>query len=268
VRDSVRDSVWASVEASVRASVRDSVWDSVRDSVSASVWTSVWDSVRDSVRDSVEYTPSAYYGNISDYGWVAFYNYFERVGIVDHANFREFSKLTETGIYDSIQLEGLCIICENPLYIHRDEQNRMHCLTGPAIEWADTYGVYAIHGVRFPDKDMFEKIAGGQMTFAEVMALENIEQRMIALKLLGAEKLLDTTDAKLINKSFAGNELYLIKDIFPEPAYFLKYKCPSTDRVYVSGVDPQVGIEADADKAMGWKFGLNVDEYRSIEAQS
>lgn len=91
---------------------------------------------------------------------------------------------------------------------------------------------------------------------------------MIALKLMEPEKLLKDSGAKLLEKSHTGNELYLLKDIFPEPAYFLKYSCPSTGRVYISGVPPEVGIDGKADAAMAWKFSIKVDEYLNLEAQS
>ena len=77
---------------------------------------------------------------------------------------------------------------------------------------------------------------------------------MAALKFVGLEKLLKTKDAKRLNKSKRGNELYLIKNVFSSDAYYLKYTCPSTGRVYVSGIDPEVGKKKDADLAMAWKF--------------
>lgn len=73
----------------------------------------------------------------------------------------------------------------------------------------------------------------------DILRLDNIEQRMAALRIFGAEKLIEEAGAKLVNKSSRGNELYLIpkeRKLFDEDAYFLKYQCVSTGRIYVSGV--------------------------------
>jgi len=57
-------------------------------------------------------------------------------------------------------------------------------------------------------------------------------------------------------------ELHRIDNVFSQPAYFLKYSCPSTGRIYVSGIDPQVGKLNDVASALAWKFGLNKNEYK------
>lgn len=73
----------------------------------------------------------------------------------------------------------------------------------------------------------------------DILRLDNIEQRMAALRIFGADKLIQEAGATLVDKSSRGNELYLIpasKKLFSEDAYFLKYSCVSTGRIYVSGV--------------------------------
>ena len=91
---------------------------------------------------------------------------------------------------------------------------------------------------------------------------------MAALKVVGVEKMLKTKNAVLLEKSERKNELYKINDVFEDTAYYLKYSCPSTGRVYVSGVDPEVGFKSDADLAMSWKFGITKEEYLKLEVES
>ena len=101
------------------------------------------------------------------------------------------------------------------------------------------------------------------------MRIENIEQRMIALKYIEPAKLLKESKAKLINKSKRGNELYLIKDIFSTDAYFLKYRCPSTSRLYISGIDPEIAKkDMKADSAMAWKFSFTNELYDKLDVES
>lgn len=76
-------------------------------------------------------------------------------------------------------------------------------------------------------------------TVKDILAIKNIEQRMAALRLFGADKLIEETQATRVSKTKRGNELYLIprsKGFFDEDAYFLKYACVSTGRIYVSGI--------------------------------
>jgi hypothetical protein len=80
-------------------------------------------------------------------------------------------------------------------------------------------------------------------TVKELLAIENIEQRMAAMRIFGPEKLIQEAGAVLLDKSKKGNELFMIpkeRKLFDEDAYFLKYQCPSTGRIYVSGVPPEL----------------------------
>ena len=162
-----------------------------------------------------------------------------------------------------IQLDGACIVSEMPTEIHRDNRGRLHNVEGPAIKFGDGYEMYSLLGVRL-DKEIHAKICSGSMCIKDIFAIENIEQRMVALKMRGAEKILEESKAQLLDSSARGNQLYILKEVFSVPAYFLKYKDPSTDRVYVSGIDPEIGINANADKAMAWKFNLNAEEYSQL----
>jgi len=251
---------WASVGDSVMASVGASVWDSIGASVWASVgdsvWDSVWASVRDSVGASVWDSVGAYYdANINSY--YGFFNeYFEKNKIV------WLLKLSEntTGYYF---YKNECWIVDKPKTLDLDEQGRLHSVKGKAIEWKDGYGFYFIHGVRFDEK-LWKKVIKKGVHSKTVMSIENMEQRMAVLKLHGVEKIIK--GAELLDKSNRGNELYLVKGVFSQDALFLKYSCPSTGRVYISGVDPS--LPHDADTCMAWKFNISKEDYLKLEVES
>lgn len=219
------------MRASVRASVRDSVWDSV------------WDSVR------------AYYDadGLSFYGF--FSEYFEPNKIV------WLQKLSES-VCGCAFYEKECWLVEKPKTLERNEQGRLHSTTGKAIEWRDGYVFYFLHGVEFDEK-LWKKVVD-KPHIKTILTIENMEQRMAALRVVGVEKIIKA--GKLLDKSARGNELYLIENVFDEPALYLKYKCPSTSRVYVSGVDPS--LERKADVAMAWKFNLTPEEYEKLEVEA
>lgn len=44
------------------------------------------------------------------------------------------------------------IACERPSLIRRDDAGRLHCESGPAIQWPDGWGLYSWHGVTVPSE--------------------------------------------------------------------------------------------------------------------
>ena len=110
------------------------------------------------------------------------------------------------------------------------------------------------------------------------MALENMEQRMAALKLYDKEKLFKEINAKLIDTHIKDTmthggiktmeyKLFEVKDVFPQVEYFVNYTCPSTGRFYSSCVDWSALEEQTAEGAMSWKQGRSIEEYRLIEVE-
>jgi hypothetical protein len=281
VGDSVRDSVWDSVSDSVRDSVgdsvRDSVWDSVWDSVSDSVRDSVGDSVRDSVWDSVwdsklEFTDHCF-GSGYDSGWLAFYDYFTKIGILHNSEFEIYRGLMRK-VWAIDFYECACIVCRKPRKVLK-KNGRLHALGEPAVQWADGSGNWFIDGVSF-DTPFFSQeygklpmaITNKTISAKQVLQLTNIEQRQVALKYLGPEKLIAELDAKLIDESTRGNRLYAISGISLDSTRvmkLLKYKDPSTERVYVSCVPDEM---QKADEAMAWKFWLTEAQYKILEVEA
>lgn len=119
--------------------------------------------------------------------------------------------------------------------------------------------------------EIWVRIAKDELKFSEILAIRDIEQRMTALKRYGVEKMLHDAKAQMVNKSKRGNELYKIPEstkIFSQDAYYLKYSDPSTGRIYISGVPPQMGITGDADTCMAWKHGLSTEAYKILNNEA
>ena len=297
VRDSVGDSVWASVGASVRDSVRDSVgasvgdsvWASVgasvRDSVGASVgdsvWASVGASVRDSVRDSVGasvrasvrdsvlniFNSYSSYIDLSNYGWVSFYDFFEKINIVDDFNFKQYKKILKSGVFNAYEFENYVFAIQPPIYVERNSQGRLHSTSTAAVKFRDGSSYYFINGRPIPEwvvekkdsiiKDQFlqEKNSDIKGAIYEVLGSEGI------INLLGAE----ITDSKTIhhaNGDVETVELLKTKDTFPEldddPLAWVKMTCPSTGTNYLIGVEPQYN---DAIEAIASLSPFTKEEY-------
>jgi hypothetical protein len=268
VGDSVRASVRASVRDSVWASVRDSVWDSVRDSVWDSVRDSVWDSVRDSVRDSkLEYFYPAWRDLLSDSYWVAFYDYFTRIGIINHSNFNKYLAYMKAGAFYSIFLEGFAIVCERPEYISRDSEGRLHAENKPAVLWKDGYAQYFWHGVSVSQK-LIE--TPEQITKEDLQNETNAERRRAMMEKLG-EKFYELLDVQEASRDFVGVGPYVqeavlyrtkVKDtVANEHIQYVQVKCHSTGRKYMLCVPPDI---TDPLTAVAWTFSKKPEEYAPL----
>lgn len=199
----------------------------------------------------------ASFGRIDDFGWTSFYDYWERCGVdLNCPHWENWKRFVRSGLFSSIQLVGVAIICSMPLYLKRSKSGpELHSEDGPAIEWADGYKLYRLWGVHFGE-DLYCSIVGKTISQADVFKIENQEQRYAALRFLGAEYVLTTTNSKLIDSSSKDDELYEVTGIIDEIIYCVKYKCPSTARVYVDFVSPDVGEKRDVTLAMASKGRL------------
>ena len=254
---------------SVRASVRASVWDSVRASVQDSVRASVWDSVVDSVVDSVKnifYSYSSYI-DLSNYGWISFYNFFEKINILDNFRFKQYKKLIRSGVFNAYEFENIVFAIQPPIYVERNSQGRLHSTSTAAVKFRDGSSYCFINGRSVPNwiienkesitKDRFLQETNSDIKGAmyEVLGTEGI------VNLLGAE-ITDTKTIHHVNGDVETVELLKTKDTFPEldgqPLTWVKMICPSTGTTYLQGVEPQY---TDAIEAIASLSPFTKEEY-------
>jgi len=279
--NSMHDSLCKSIKNSVHDSIWNSVTNSVRNPVNRSVSIHVYDSVKLLVRNFFRSFRLAFIddsvGVANWAGMLSFYDYFGRIGIMnDDENFNIFRDMIRAGMWTSCHYEHRVLVCRLPTKVSKDEQGRLHSTTGPAVQWRDGSGQYFLHGVNFrqnlddcmSEPELWRKIVSSKdLSLNEILRIPNMEQRHVALKLHGAEKLLQEVgaQAQLIDKSKRGNELYKIElIIWGRTLKLLKYKDPSTERIYVSFVRYEC---EKADEAMAWKFQLSEEEYRLLKVE-
>ena len=204
---------------------------------------------------------------ICDYDWLAFHDFFQRIGVDYGEHTEAFNKYIESakcGIYESYLFDTHAFIVRNPMFVHRDHEGRLHSIDSPAVEWVDGLKIYALDGIIFDGEEqkVWEKLRDGTLQVDEALLLENTEHRMIALKYSDVASVLEER-AELLDESKKGYKLFLYKD-FPEigDAYFLRYSCPGTGKHYAKCIDPKVGELKNADTAAmsAWN-GLTEDLY-------
>lgn len=210
-----------------------------------------------------EFYPFSNYGNVSDYGWCAFGDFFQRIGIKLTDKFDKCVKLLNSGVYEMLQFEHVCIVSKMPIKILRDSNGRLHSTNSTAIEWSDGTGYHFIHGRSMP-KRIFE---GFTKTDFINESDEDVKAGMYEIiESAGEGSMLQFLDATLIdsrsfvhaNGDIEEMELYNTKELFAEeedlngvsPARlaWLKMICPSTGQKYLIPSDGSFTNCVDAAK--------------------
>jgi hypothetical protein len=146
-----------------------------------------------------------------------------------------------------IQLNGFCIVSNMPSKILRNESNRLHNPSGPAIEFRDGYKQYFINGRAIP-AEVFDKAK--TLTKKQFLDESNSDFKGAWYEILGQKKMMDLLGAKevdtkqIVHKNGDIETVTLLKtsDRFPEidnqPFAWIKMVCPSTGTQYLQGVEP------------------------------
>lgn len=207
--------------------------------------------------------------------WVGSYLYFAKNMGVNDEDYKKYVDLLNKGIWSIQYFNEFAFLTKLPRKVTKDEQNRLHSDSEEgAVVWKDGYRNYFIHGVVF-DHDLHNKVVNKKLPIRDILALENIEQRYIALELYGAEELFKNLgkDAKLIDKSKRGNALYEIHGLIRgrggastgQVVKLMRYIDPSTGREYVSFVPPEIKT---ADEGMAWKFTITEEKYDTLKIEA
>jgi len=230
---SVGASVRASVGASVRASVGDSVWDSFN-----------------------EYSS---YIDLSNYGWVSFYDFFEKIKILDNFKFKQYKKIIKSGVFNAYEYENIVFAIQPPVYISRDNTGRLHSVEGSSVKFRDESEYFYIHGVAIKE-DLYRKLLNNEYSFDDFLKERNEEIKAASLSFIeekhGSEALfrfissnlkkVDTFTDKKSDKYLKGTTGGMnigVYTLFKGSANgidlaFVRCFCPSTDRMFFLSVDP------------------------------
>ena len=157
--------------------------------------------------------------------------------------------------------EDIAIVSRKP-EVKRNVDGRLHSLNSPAVSFKDGYEIHYINGVYFP-KDMFEKLTEKKMSFEEILAIVDVDQRNQAMRFVGdeeREKFLQHVKAQVIDEytkeSLDGKKVYYKLYSIPQGEIFatevkaMWYTCPSTGMSNFSGVPSEMKTVAES---MAWK---------------
>ena len=201
-------------------------------------------------------------------GRLSYLDYFDAIKVLKNKEFRRLRDTLGLGIWSALFFENVAILSMTPSKVLLDDNKRLHSVSEPAIQFRDGYSIYRIHGIEFDEKTFYD-LTQRKIPVKDILQLENIEQRYVALEYYGFENILDELNARLIDESPRGNKLYEIDFVRTSvdiiTTKFLKYSCPSTEKNYGSFVKPEI---TQADQAMAWKHNCTEQEYEVLRIEA
>ena len=200
--------------------------------------------------------------------WTAFYSFFQKIKIASSQLFEKYEKYIKSGVFSSIYLEKLAILCRNPTFIARDEKGRLHCTHDYAIAFRDGYGQHYVHGVAF-EPELFQKIfKDKKITAKEILSLKNAEQRACTIQFFGYEKILKEVNAKKLDAwkvkskitgKMTTSELFEF-ELEGMKVRFLKVEDHTEHKITTLGVPVEKQTETTKG-AIAWTFGMKTEKY-------
>ena len=167
------------------------------------------------------------------------------------------------------------ILTERPTALHRDAEGRLHHPDGPAIAYADGWSLYAVHGVRVP-----ERVIQNAYTAADITAENNAEVRRVMLERYGEARYIEELGATPVDTSDWGT-LYQVEqpedepltmvavwNSTPEPdGTFKRYWLPCPPGMPAAPAERRTGEQTAADRAQrrGVEFRADGQELRNGE---
>ena len=279
----VRSAVGSEVDSAVHSAVHSAVGSAVHSAVDSAVDSAVGSEVRSAVHSAVDSAVdsavhsavhSDWYQYLGGQFWVggwygspSYVSFFQECGLELPndlgAAARAYQSTSDSACWWWPHRDFV-MVCERPLYIKRDQQGRLHCETGKAIEFRDGWGLSVWHGTVVPHEWIADKTA-----LDPLIALKeaNIEKRRAAAEIIGWNRVLSALNPVIVDTDPNPQIGQLLRCDLPDSPgeQFLKVRC-GTGRDFVLPVpaDMRTALEANA-----WTFpGISIEELRQLEVRT
>jgi hypothetical protein len=267
--------IWQNICQNIEQNLGQNLGQNIDQDICQNVWQNIWQNIEQNIRDMGRYYTFEQYIRFDDIHWVAYYDYFQQAQLLNfekNKDWLNFLSLMDCNIGATVQFDNICFVCSLPEKVNQNNENRLHDEHGMAIKWSDGWGLYALNGVIFP-KDLYKKVISREMEVKDILAIEDIDQRVQALKFAknGLRDWYKQENGKLMDKHVKLDakgrpvqyELWQIPagNTFNQEVNFMLYNCPSAiergeKREYAKGVP--VGCKT-VPEAMSW--GMSSDTH-------
>jgi internalin A len=148
-----------------------------------------------------------------------------------------------------VPCEKICVVCDRPLHLRFDAENRLHAEGEPAIAFADGYSLYFHHGVQLPEK--YGKVHPDLWQAQWLLSEENAKLRRLLIQTIGYDRICQQLQAVELD-GWQEYTLLKIDNADVEPIYLLKMTCPSTGFIHALRVPPDVRSAQEAIRWVNW----------------
>ncbi len=269
VRAALRNVPWAAARAAASAELGPVGWAQIWTAASAGSWRLVVDRVVEPLRrhligelprEAADTLFDAVYGT-HEAPWLATFAATAELGVGSHPGVAPLCRVTrEVGWW--WPYERVAVLSERPAELHRDNIGRLHRGDGPALAYADGYGLHAWHGMPIPDSvvDVLPHLTAERIT-----AETNAELRRVMLEHFGYERYAREFGAKKQHQDDTG-VLWRVamdrdEDLVMVEVVNSTAEPDGTFRVYWLRVPPWVRT---ARQGVAWTFDLDEGAYRPL----
>jgi hypothetical protein len=192
---------------------------------------------------------------------------------------RSMREANDAGLGWLIPVHGELLLVPMPIVrCAEGRPNVLHDDTGrPAVEWPDGTGPYFLYGTEF-DARLYYRVIRSKMLIQEIAALDDVDQRSIALTYMSFERLVVDSDAELLDSGVRGTRLYRLELPFRIRAdrvqgygrydYFIHMRDAShPEREFIEWVHPAIGRQRNAELCQARAFGISLEEWLSIRQE-
>jgi len=213
------------------------------------------------------YSLKSTYIGWSNYGWVSFYDFFTQINVLNHEDFNNYQKLIESNVFECFEFENVVFAVQPPSKVIYNEALLPHNLEGPSIIFNDSSDFYHVNGFSI-SHELFEKLKTNTYTFQDFISEENEEIKSAIISYLELKngpigvydfikdnlKEVDSFVDKKEDRFMEGTTKSMNIGVYTlfkgninniDIAYVRCY-CPSTDRMFFLGVDPENTNAKDA----------------------
>lgn len=153
-----------------------------------------------------------------------------------------------------------CLVCDRPIKLSFDSQDRLHAEGKPAIQFADGWGFYSHHGITLPEK--YGAVPPQEWQSQWVLQEHNSEFRRALIQGIGYVRVCEELQATELD-SWAEYTLLKIDEVIDDskgqPFYLLKMNCPSTGFIHAMRVPPDMRSAREAIRWVNW--GIDPQEF-------
>ncbi|HEY9777142.1 MAG TPA: hypothetical protein V6C81_25480 [Planktothrix sp.] len=159
-----------------------------------------------------------------------------------------------------IPLTRVVFVLRFPTTINVDDNERLHSIAGPALAFADGYGVYALHGIPVAASIVDEPES---VTAQSIEKERNNEVRRVLIDRYGIANYLRDTGAGVVDRT-DGAILYRKQQPNDEPITLVQVRnsTPEPDGTYKEYFLRVPPTMRSAREAVAWTFGMTADQYK------